>query len=123
MERQTQIPAPQGGMQPRSWWCEWCGKQAFERIEIEPARWGQVNGQRTLVRRYVYVEGEMTFPDRHKRDQGNFRFIVEKALGDALQQAGVIADDDWDSYEFGGLSKTYEKGVSRTRLLLMADWT
>jgi hypothetical protein len=35
----------------------------------------------------------------------------------------VIADDDWDSYEFGGLSKTYEKGVSRTRLLLMADWT
>jgi hypothetical protein len=72
---------------------------------------------------YVYVEGEMTFPDRHKRDQGNFRFIVEKALGDALQQAGVIADDDWDSYEFGGLSKSYEKGVSRTRLLLMADWT
>jgi hypothetical protein len=53
MERQTQIPAPQGGMQPRSWWCEWCGKQAFERIEIEPARWGQVNGQRTLVRRAI----------------------------------------------------------------------
>jgi hypothetical protein len=66
----------------------------------------------------VLVEGEVTFPTRAKRDQGNFRFLVEKALGDALVEGGWLADDDWDSYEFGNLTKSYEKGVSATRLIL-----
>lgn len=66
----------------------------------------------------VFVEGEVTFPDRIKRDQGNHRFLLEKALGDALVTGGWLEDDDWDRYEFGGLSARYEKGVSRTRLLL-----
>jgi hypothetical protein len=66
----------------------------------------------------VFVEGEVTFPDRIKRDQGNHRFLLEKALGDALVEGGWLRDDDWDRYEFGGLSALYEKGVSRTRLLL-----
>lgn len=70
----------------------------------------------------VYVEGQVTFPTRTKHDQGNYRFLLEKALGDALQSAGVLADDDWDSYEFGGLSKAYEKGVRRTRLMLMPEY-
>lgn len=69
----------------------------------------------------VYAEGQVTFPSRIKHDQGNYRFMLEKALGDALQAAGVIEDDDWDSYSFGDLSHTYEKGVRRTRLLLMPE--
>jgi hypothetical protein len=48
--------------------------------------------------------------------------MVEKALGDALQAAGVLEDDDWTSYEFGGLHATYEKGVRRTSLLLMPEY-
>jgi hypothetical protein len=33
----------------------------------------------------VLVEGVMCFPDRRRRDQGNHRFIVEKALGGLLR--------------------------------------
>jgi hypothetical protein len=67
---------------------------------------------------HVLAEGECTFPDRRRRDQGNHRFMLEKALGDALQQGGWLSDDCWESYEFGGLACRFEKGVSRTRLLL-----
>jgi hypothetical protein len=66
----------------------------------------------------IVVEGEMCFPDRRRRDQGNHRFIVEKALGDALVASGWLPDDDWSRYEFGGLSMVYAKGESWTRLVL-----
>lgn len=66
----------------------------------------------------VVVEGEVTFPDRRKRDQGNHRFFLEKALGDALTAGGWLVDDDWGRYEFGGLSAVHEAHVSRTRLVL-----
>lgn len=67
----------------------------------------------------IVVEGEMCFPDRIERDQGNYRFMVEKALGDVLQQGGWLEKDSWDHYEFGNLTSTYERGVSWTRLILM----
>lgn len=66
----------------------------------------------------VLVEGVVTFPTRQKHDQGNYRFVVEKALGDALQAGGYLEDDDWSHYEFGNLQAEYEKGVRRTRLTL-----
>lgn len=68
--------------------------------------------------RRVVVEGEATFPDRRKRDQGNHRFFIEKALGDAMVEGGWLEDDDWSRFEFGGLAAAYEKGVSRTRILV-----
>lgn len=67
---------------------------------------------------HVAVEGEVTFPNRIKRDQGNFRFLIEKALGDALVEGGWLETDDWDHYEFGNLAYVYERGVSATRLFL-----
>jgi hypothetical protein len=66
----------------------------------------------------VVVEGEVTFPTRARRDQGNFRFLAEKALGDALVTGGFIPDDDWTRFEFGGFAMRYEKGVRRLRLML-----
>lgn len=66
----------------------------------------------------VVAEGEVTFPDRRKRDQGNHRFFLEKALGDALTEGGWLEDDDWERFEFGGLAAAYEKGVSRTRIMV-----
>lgn len=68
--------------------------------------------------RRITVEGLMCFPDRGRRDQGNFRVVIEKALGDALVDGGWLEDDDWDRYEFGNLQRTYEKGVAYTRLML-----
>jgi hypothetical protein len=49
---------------------------------------------------------------------GNYRVLLEKALGDALKVGGWLDDDDWSRYEFGGLAYAYERGVSRTRLII-----
>lgn len=66
----------------------------------------------------VSVEGTVVFPDAGERDQGNFRVIIEKALGDALERGGWIDRDDWSRYEFGQLTMAVEPGVSATRLVL-----
>jgi hypothetical protein len=66
----------------------------------------------------VVAEGEVSFGDEHDRDQGNFRVIVEKALGDALVRGGYLQSDTWSRYEFGGLQRREEPGVRRTRLML-----
>lgn len=72
----------------------------------------------------VVVEGEVTFPDRARRDQGNYRVLVEKALGDALVHGGGevpggwLEDDDWSRFEFGNLTQVHEAGRSATRLVL-----
>lgn len=65
---------------------------------------------------HVLAEGQCCFPDRIRRDQGNHRFILEKALGDALVDGGWLEDDDWTRYEFGRLHHAYEKGESWTAL-------
>lgn len=68
---------------------------------------------------YVFVEGEITFPDhREDRDQGNFRVVIEKALGDALQEGGYIANDNWTRYEFGQLTMRIKPGESATRITI-----
>lgn len=67
----------------------------------------------------VYVEGEITFPEyREDRDQGNFRVIIEKALGDALQDGRYISNDNWTRYEFGQLTMRIHPGESATRLTI-----
>lgn len=68
--------------------------------------------------RRVMVEGEVSFGDRIKRDQGNYRVLLEKVLGDVLQEGGWLEDDDWSSYEFGNLVRRDEPRLSRTRLML-----
>lgn len=67
---------------------------------------------------HVLAEGVLVVPDRARRDQGNHRFLLEKALGDALTAGGWLEDDDWARYEFGGLQAVYDKGVSRMRVML-----
>lgn len=67
---------------------------------------------------HVLVEGLICFPDRTERDQDNFRFLLSKAMGDALEAGGWLEKDSWDHYEFGGLAKTYAKGESWTRLMI-----
>lgn len=80
----------------------------------------------------VSAEGKMCFPTMHPRDQSNFRYMLEKALGDALTEGGWLLpsspgakDDDCFfpvvKYEFGGLTATYEKGVSWVRVMLFTD--
>lgn len=70
----------------------------------------------------IVAEAVMCFPDRAERDQGNFRFIIEKALGDALVDGGWLWDDDWSRYEFGNLAYAYEKGRAATEIMLFPEW-
>lgn len=67
-------------------------------------------------------EGQVCFPDRIRRDQGNMLFFVHKALGDALTHGGWLEDDSFFPvvrFELAGLTATYSKGRSYTRLMLM----
>lgn len=84
----------------------------------------QADLPRPLAR--VLVEGEVTFPDRIKRDQGNFRGPLEKVVGDALKEGGWLPDDKWFPvavYEFGNLTAVHEPGISRLRLVLFPTLT
>lgn len=69
----------------------------------------------------VTVEGEFTFPTRHRRDEGNYRFFVEKALGDALTAGGWLPDDDSTRYSFGAVLFVHEPGVREIRLTLFPE--
>lgn len=51
----------------------------------------------------VTATAELRFKQRRRRDEGNFRVILEKALGDALVEGGWLADDTAEYYRFGGL--------------------
>jgi len=66
----------------------------------------------------VRVEARLTFPQRRKRDEGNFRTPVEKATGDALVAGGWIEDDDPEHFRFGGLTLEPVPGPAKTVLLI-----
>lgn len=70
---------------------------------------------------YVQVTGVCCFPTRARRDQGNYRFMLEKAMGDALVEGRWLEDDDWSRYEFGNLSYAYAKDQSYTLLRLFPN--
>lgn len=51
----------------------------------------------------VMASGRLEFLQRRRRDEGNFRTIVEKALGDALVNGRWLLDDTPEHYRFGAL--------------------
>ena len=65
----------------------------------------------------------LRFPTRRRRDTGNFRTPLEKALGDCLQEFGTLADDTPDQYEFGWLRFTESTGPNQTLIYLTATPT
>lgn len=67
---------------------------------------------------HVHATGLLCFPTRTERDQGNFRVLLEKALGDALVAGGWLPDDHWDYFEFGDLRRTYARGEAWTEVTL-----
>lgn len=67
------------------------------------------------------VEAQVGFPTRAGRDEGNHRWMVEKALGDALTRGGWLPDDTFwpvDRYRFGQLEGVHVPGRSFLRLIL-----
>jgi hypothetical protein len=66
----------------------------------------------------VRVTARLRFPQRRKRDEGNFRTLLEKCLGDALVNGGWLSDDTPDEFEFGRVVFEEETGPARTTLIL-----
>lgn len=73
-----------------------------------------------LPRGLTRVEATATlrFPQKRRRDEGNFRMVIEKALGDALVAGGWLADDDASRFSFRQLEFEDERGPKRTRVTL-----
>lgn len=70
----------------------------------------------------ILVECTMGFPDLRHRDEGNHRWMIEKALGDVLVQLGHIADDSFypvERFQFGPIQGVHTPGRSFTQLVLM----
>lgn len=61
------------------------------------------------------------FPQKRRRDEGNFRYLLEKALGDALQINGNLSDDTADEFNFGKLAFDPETGTPLTTITLEVE--
>lgn len=64
----------------------------------------------------VFVKATLRFPKRRNRDEGNFRVLLEKAVGDALVLGGYIPDDTPAFYRFITVEFDERTGPERTVL-------
>lgn len=86
-------------------------------------RWQELLGMLLLKEQvpkgaaHVHATATIQFRVKRKRDEGNFRGLIEKALGDALQAVGVIADDTPEFYEFGAVVLA-DDGINRTTIVI-----
>jgi hypothetical protein len=69
----------------------------------------------------VSAAAMLTFPEQRPRDEGNFRFLLEKALGDALVEGGWLEDDTADHFEFGRVFFSEQRGDPLTAITLHAE--
>lgn len=51
--------------------------------------------------RRVEARAELWFPTHRRRDEGNYRTLLEKCLGDALVNGKWITDDTPEHFSFG----------------------
>jgi hypothetical protein len=59
--------------------------------------------EQRVPRRLNFVDASAILypPTTHRRDAGNYRMMLEKALGDVLVSGGWIEDDTPDQFRFG----------------------
>lgn len=69
----------------------------------------------------VTATAVLTFPVRRRRDEGNLRFMLEKALGDMLVEGGWLPDDVGGVFEFSKLSFAPEPGEALTVIELEVE--
>lgn len=90
-----------------------------------PAGWGPEAAAGTPKIRSIHAEGVCCFPRANAKDQGNFRWFLEKVVGDTLEAGGWIKDDSfWPvvRFEFGGLQFEHRLGEFWTRVMLFATY-
>lgn len=69
----------------------------------------------------VTATARLRYPVRRRRDEGNLRWLLEKALGDTLHQGGWLPDDTPDHYLFGRVTFDPDRGAPRTTLTITID--
>lgn len=67
---------------------------------------------------HVHAEASLRFPVVRRRDEGNFRWMLEKALGDALVKGRWLSDDTPEGFTTGALVFEAELGPKRTTVSL-----
>lgn len=99
-------------------WRQWKSmKEAWQRVMLQGIH--STGLQKGLES--VMVECTVCFPTRGGRDEGNLRWMPEKALGDALVQGGWLPDDTfWPRarYQFGPLIGRHTPGREALEIML-----
>lgn len=61
----------------------------------------------------------LVFGKNRRRDEGNYRALLEKSLGDALVLGGFLTDDTPEQFRFGAVY--FQKGKATTRITLEVE--
>lgn len=69
----------------------------------------------------VAASAVVNFKQRRRRDEGNWKAIIEKACGDALVRANRLADDTPDYYRFGSVELLAPSEVPSTIIHLVCE--
>lgn len=69
----------------------------------------------------VVAEAEMRFKSKRKRDEGNYRVMIEKAFGDTLVAGGWLPDDTPDHYRFERVAILQQRGDPQTVVRLKVE--
>lgn len=71
----------------------------------------------------IEASATIAFTTRRRRDEGNFRTLLEKATGDALTEGGWLEDDDVDRFKFGDVALVVEDdlGMPEVRIRLSLE--
>lgn len=69
----------------------------------------------------IVVSANLRFQTRRRRDEGNYRAILEKAMGDALVNGGWLADDDAERYVFQHVIIDTDPGTPTTTIHLRCE--
>jgi hypothetical protein len=101
------------------------GHSSHWRYQFHKKKWNDLIGYtliavhgRTPLIPTVRVTALLRFPTNRRRDEGNFRMMLEKAMGDILQSGGWLPDDTPDYYRFGEVTIEDEIGPNRTILFI-----
>ncbi len=97
----------------RSHWGQW-RREKLKWQQIVEARLLEAQLPRELA--YVQVSAVLRFPTLHRRDEGNYRTILEKVCGDSLVRGGWLPDDTPAWYRFGAVEFEPVRGANRTVL-------
>lgn len=91
----------------------------FHRVKRQWQKWLELTLMGSSLPRgceHVSARAVLTFPTSRGRDEGNYRALLEKALGDALQAGRWIENDTPEHYTFPSL--TFAQGPAATTITL-----